>query len=205
MSSYMHPELRRFTSTRGCVPTGVAPRVRGASLLPQSGQTRAVVSSSPIPTHWLARGQPILNYALVRGSVPMGRTAAQARWATPAVPMSSYMHPEIRRFTSTRGYVPNGVAPRVPGASLFGLQDETAALVEVDAARTGRAVAVVERHAPFEDIGIVRNVGRGGLGTRRVEEIAEFGQESWQLARSAAPDAFQRSTKASTRSRLAHG
>lgn len=74
--------------------------------------------------------------------------------------------------------------------ALFGLQDEATALVEVDAARTGRAVAVVEGHAPLEDVGVVPIVGRGGFRARRVEEIAEFGQKELAVGPLRRPGGF---------------
>ncbi len=61
--------------------------------------------------------------------------------------------------------------------ALFGFADEGAAAVEVDAAGGARAVVVVEDDGLFEDVGVVRFVGDGGVGVIDFEDIAELFQE----------------------------
>ena len=50
------------------------------------------------------------------------------------------------------------------GADFLGLADEGAALVAVDEAVAGAAVAVVKDDAALEDVGIVAGIFVGGLG-----------------------------------------
>ena len=61
--------------------------------------------------------------------------------------------------------------------ALLGFEDEAAALVEVDAAGAGGAVAVMKGDAALEDVGVVGVVGRGRVGPRNAEQIAELGEE----------------------------
>jgi hypothetical protein len=63
------------------------------------------------------------------------------------------------------------------GAALFGFEDEAAAFIEIDAAGAGSAVAVVEVNGAFKDVGVLRIVGNGGIGTGDAEDVAEFGEE----------------------------
>ena len=60
---------------------------------------------------------------------------------------------------------------------LFGFEDEAGAAIEVDLARGGAAVGVVERDGAFEDVGVFGGIGAGGIGVREGEEVAEFGEE----------------------------
>jgi len=63
------------------------------------------------------------------------------------------------------------------GGVLFGLEDEAAAAVEVDAAGGGAAVGVVERHGALEDVGVGLGVGAGGIGARHLQHVAQLGEE----------------------------
>lgn len=62
-------------------------------------------------------------------------------------------------------------------AALLRLEDEAAALVEVDSSARCRAVQLAEGHPALEDIGVGVRVVRGGLRTRHAQRVAEFGQE----------------------------
>ncbi len=61
---------------------------------------------------------------------------------------------------------------------LFRFEDERAALVEINASGTGRAVAVLKRHRLFKDVSILVFVGFGWFGSRDFEYVAEFGEEN---------------------------
>ena len=61
--------------------------------------------------------------------------------------------------------------------ALFGLEDEAPALVQVDVAGGGGAVAVVEDDASLEDVGVLVVFGLGGFGPLDAEDGAEFGEE----------------------------
>ena len=61
--------------------------------------------------------------------------------------------------------------------ALLGLQHEALAPVEVDAAGTGGAIAVVESHGAFEDIGIGGIVRQGRVRPRHAQHIAQLGKE----------------------------
>jgi hypothetical protein len=63
------------------------------------------------------------------------------------------------------------------GANLLGFADEAAALVAVDEAVAGAAVAVVKDDAALEDVGIVAGVFVGRLGWGDFQEGAEIGDE----------------------------
>jgi hypothetical protein len=56
--------------------------------------------------------------------------------------------------------------------ALFGLKDEATLLVEVHASSAGSPVAVLEHNSPFEDVGILRVVGTGGIWAGDADEIA---------------------------------
>ncbi|HEV7402340.1 MAG TPA: hypothetical protein VGO11_05415 [Chthoniobacteraceae bacterium] len=59
----------------------------------------------------------------------------------------------------------------------LGLEDEAAALVEIDAAGAGGAVLVMKGDAALEDVGVGGIVGVRGIGLRDAEQRAEFGEE----------------------------
>ncbi len=63
------------------------------------------------------------------------------------------------------------------GADFLGLADEGAALVAVDEAVAGAAVAVVKDDAALENVGIVAGVFVGGLGFVDFQQLAEIGDE----------------------------
>ena len=60
---------------------------------------------------------------------------------------------------------------------LFGFEHEVAALVAVDPPRRGAAVAVPERDAALEDVGVVACVFPRRVGRGDVEQVAEVGDE----------------------------
>ncbi|MSU49349.1 MAG: hypothetical protein EXS37_09735 [Opitutus sp.] len=60
---------------------------------------------------------------------------------------------------------------------LLGFEDEAGAAVEVDLARCGATIGVMERDGAFEDIGVLRAVGAGGIRVREREEVAELSQK----------------------------
>ena len=61
--------------------------------------------------------------------------------------------------------------------TLLGLQNEAAALVEIDPARSLRAVGLTKCHRAFEGVGVGFSFARGLFRSRRAQNIAEFGQE----------------------------
>ena len=60
---------------------------------------------------------------------------------------------------------------------MLGFENEAAAFVEVDAAGGDGAVALVELDVALEDVGVLRDVGLGGLGLGDSELIAELREE----------------------------
>ena len=62
-------------------------------------------------------------------------------------------------------------------AALLGFAGRSSRAVEVDAARAGGAVGVVERDAVLEDVGVVRVVRLGRVGPRDAEQVAQLGEE----------------------------
>ncbi len=62
-------------------------------------------------------------------------------------------------------------------SALLGFQYETLAPIEVDAAGAGGAVAVLEGHGAFEDIGIGGIIRRGGVRPRHTQHVAQFREE----------------------------
>lgn len=61
--------------------------------------------------------------------------------------------------------------------ALLGLEDEAAALVEIDAAGAGGAVLMMKGDAALEDVGVVGVVGVRGVRARDAEEIAQLGEK----------------------------
>ncbi len=61
--------------------------------------------------------------------------------------------------------------------ALLGLEDEAAALVEIDAAGAGGAVLMMKGDAALEDVGVGGIVGLRGVRLRDAEERAELGEE----------------------------
>ena len=61
--------------------------------------------------------------------------------------------------------------------ALLGLQNERAALVEVDTPARGGAVRFAESHGALEGVGVGRGVMRGLIGAWNVQHVAKLGKE----------------------------
>ena len=79
--------------------------------------------------------------------------------------------------------------------SLFGFQDETVALVEVDAAVGFGAIAFVTDDGTLKPVGAPGRQWRPGAGD--VQDVAEFGQEQGVVGRSAPSAPCQRAMNVS--------
>ena len=88
-----------------------------------------------------------------------------------AVPRTAV--PRFARLQPALGFLRKRRPRLGPVAALLGLQHEAAAAVQVDA--LGGAVG--QRHGLLEDIGVVGAVGRGRIGARDVEDVAQLGKE----------------------------
>jgi len=75
-------------------------------------------------------------------------------------------------------------------APLFRFEDEAAAAVEVHAAGTGRAVAVVEGDGLLEDVGVGVFVRLRGFGVRNAEQVAEADEERLRIGEFRAAGGF---------------
>jgi hypothetical protein len=62
-------------------------------------------------------------------------------------------------------------------AALFGLQDETTALVEIDKASAGKTRGVTKRYGALEDVVILAIVRHGGVWPRDLQVVAQLGEE----------------------------
>lgn len=78
-------------------------------------------------------------------------------------------------------------------ASLLCFKDEAVSLVEIDPARSGRAIAVLECDVAFEDIDVLVQVRFGRIGFGHTKLFTEFAEEQHVVRPLAAPDAAQRS------------
>nr|WP_244878341.1 hypothetical protein [Brevundimonas vesicularis] len=65
----------------------------------------------------------------------------------------------------------------VGGARLFSLQNEAAALVEVDAQGGGQAFGLASLHAAFEDVVVGAGVVAGGVWPGQIQRFAQLGEE----------------------------
>lgn len=86
--------------------------------------------------------------------------------------------------------------------ALLGFQHEAAALVEVNVAGAGGAIAVLEDRLVLKGVsrgGIIGRVGLGASTLRRAQSLIRKGLE---LARSLPPEGFQRSMNCSTASAI---
>ena len=63
------------------------------------------------------------------------------------------------------------------GHRLLRLADKGPLLVEVDVARRGLAVGVLERHRLVEHVAVHRLIGHARVGPRHAEQVAELGQK----------------------------
>jgi len=79
----------------------------------------------------------------------------------------------------------------------FGLQNEAALLVQVDAASCRVAALVRERGRALENVGVLLGVARRRIRRRHAQHAAQLGQKLSLLARSAAPEAAHFAMKAS--------
>jgi hypothetical protein len=67
----------------------------------------------------------------------------------------------------------------VPGVgALLGLEQEAAALVEIDEPGGVGAVGVVELRVALEDVGVLGGIAGLGIGVGHVEDVAEIAQEA---------------------------
>jgi hypothetical protein len=62
----------------------------------------------------------------------------------------------------------------VPVAALLCFEHKASALVQVNEAGVGRAVAIVKVDTPFENVGVHQVVSYGGIRPRHFKEIAKF-------------------------------
>lgn len=69
-----------------------------------------------------------------------------------------------------------GIDRRITRA-LFGLEHEMPAPVEIDEAAAAGAIGGDAGDGALEDIAVFRRIGRGGIGPRHVEEVAELAEE----------------------------
>jgi hypothetical protein len=65
----------------------------------------------------------------------------------------------------------------VDGEALLGFVDEAPGFVEVDVIGGGGAVRVDAGDGAVEDVAVLRGIGRGGVGARDADDVAEFGEE----------------------------
>lgn len=71
-------------------------------------------------------------------------------------------------------------------ATLLGFEDEHVALEAIDAAKAGRAFAIVLKHPAFENIIVVRVIGAAASGGIDTEQLAQTVDEALRIGEFAA-------------------